>query len=62
VALLIAASIVVARHMKDTEELYEFRQTPGTVALIASAIRWARQSHRSDRSRHCRRLGTSLPS
>jgi len=41
--LAIVAGILVARHIKDTEELHEFRQTPRTVALIASAIRWARQ-------------------
>ena len=38
--LLIAASILVARHLKDPEDL-DFKPSPGTEALIANAVRLA---------------------
>jgi hypothetical protein len=39
--LLIAASILVARHLKNPEDLHDSRPSPRTESLIASAIHWA---------------------
>jgi hypothetical protein len=36
--LLIAASILVARHLKHENELFGYRPSPRTESLIASAI------------------------
>jgi hypothetical protein len=39
--LLIAASILVARHLKNPEDLNDSRPSPRTVSLISSAVAWA---------------------
>ena len=39
--LAIVAGILVARHMKDPEDLHESRPSPRTESLIASAVQWA---------------------
>jgi len=37
----IIAGILVARHLKTVEDLYETRPTPRTENLAASAVQWA---------------------
>jgi hypothetical protein len=37
----IIAGILVARHLKTTEDLSETRPTPRTENLVASAVQWA---------------------
>jgi hypothetical protein len=39
--LLIAASILVARHLKNPEDLSDNRPSPRTVSLISRAAAWA---------------------
>jgi hypothetical protein len=39
--VLIAAAILVARHLKNAEDLHDYRRSPRTEALIANAIRLA---------------------
>jgi hypothetical protein len=39
--ILIAASILIARHLKNPEDLHDSRPSPRTESLIASAIQWA---------------------
>ena len=37
----IVAAILVARHLKNPEDLHESRPSPRTESLIASAVQWA---------------------
>ena len=37
----IIAGILVARHLKSTEDLQDSRPSPRTESLIASAVQWA---------------------
>jgi hypothetical protein len=37
----IIAGILVARHLKSTEDLHDSRPNPRTESLIASAVQWA---------------------
>jgi hypothetical protein len=39
--LVIAASILVARHLKHPEDLHDSRPSPRTESLVASAVQWA---------------------
>jgi len=39
--LAIVAGILVARHLKTTEDLSDSRPSPRTESLIASAVQWA---------------------
>jgi len=39
--ILIAAAILVARHLRNENELFGYRPSPRTESLIASAIRIA---------------------
>jgi hypothetical protein len=39
--LAIIAGILVARHLKSTEDLHDSRPSPRTESLIASAVQWA---------------------
>jgi hypothetical protein len=39
--LAIVAGILVARHLKTTEDLHDSRRSPRTELLIASAVQWA---------------------
>lgn len=38
--LAIVAGILVARHLKNTEDLYDSRPSPRTESLIGSAVQW----------------------
>ena len=37
----IMASILVARHLKTTEDLHDSRASPRTESLVGSAVQWA---------------------
>ena len=37
----IIAGILVARHLKNTDDLFDSRPSPRTEALVASAVQWA---------------------
>jgi hypothetical protein len=37
----IIAGILVARHLKTTEDLFDCRPSPRTESLVASAVQWA---------------------
>jgi len=39
--LAIVAGILVARHLKTTDDLFDSRPSPRTESLVASAIQWA---------------------
>jgi hypothetical protein len=39
--LAIVTGILVARHLKNTEDLHDSRPSPRTESLIASAVQWA---------------------
>lgn len=39
--LAIVAGILVARHLKNTEDLRDSRPSPRTESLIGSAVQWA---------------------
>ena len=39
--LAIVAGILVARHLKNPEDLHDSRPSPRTESLIASAVQWA---------------------
>jgi hypothetical protein len=39
----IIAGILIARHLKTTEDLSDSRPTPRTENLVASAVQWARR-------------------
>ena len=39
--LAIVAGILVARHLKNPEDLHESRPSPRTESFIASAVQWA---------------------
>jgi len=36
-----SAGILVARHLKSTEDLFDSRPSPRTESLVASAVQWA---------------------
>jgi hypothetical protein len=40
-ALGIIAGILVARHLRTTEDLFDNRPSPHTESLVASAVQWA---------------------
>ncbi len=39
--LAIVAGILVARHLKTTEDLFDSKPSPRTESLVASAVQWA---------------------
>jgi len=39
--LAIVAGILVARHLKTTEDLFDTKPSPRTESLVASAVQWA---------------------
>jgi hypothetical protein len=39
--LAIVAGILVARHLKSTEDLFDHRASPRTEAMVAAAVQWA---------------------
>jgi hypothetical protein len=38
---IIAGMILVARHLKTTEDLFDNRSSPRTEAMVAAAVQWA---------------------
>jgi hypothetical protein len=45
----IVAGILVARHLKNTEDLHDSRPSPRTESLIASAVQWGRSNYEKGR-------------
>ena len=39
--MAIVAGILVARHLKTTDDLFENRPSPRTQSLVSSAVAWA---------------------
>ena len=39
--LAIVAGILVARHLKTTDDLFDSRPSPRTESLVAAAVQWA---------------------
>jgi len=39
--LAIVAGILVARHLKTTDDLFDSRSSPRTESLVAAAVKWA---------------------
>ena len=39
--LAIVAGILVARHLKTTDDLFDTRPSPRTEAMVGSAVQWA---------------------
>jgi hypothetical protein len=39
--LAIVAGILVARHLKSADDLYDCKSNPRTESLVASAVQWA---------------------
>jgi hypothetical protein len=39
--LAIVAGILVGRHLKSTEDLFDNRVSPRTEAMVAAAVQWA---------------------
>jgi hypothetical protein len=39
--LAIVAGILVARHLKTTEDLFDSKPSPRTESLVAAAVQWA---------------------
>ena len=39
--LAIVAGILVARHLKTTEDLFDSKPSPRTESMVASAVQWA---------------------
>jgi hypothetical protein len=39
--LAIVAGILVARHLKTTDDLFDSKSSPRTESLVASAVQWA---------------------
>ncbi len=39
--LAILAEILVARHLKTTDDLFDSRSSPRTESLVAAAVQWA---------------------
>jgi hypothetical protein len=39
--LAIVAGILVARHLKTTDDLFDSRSSPRTESLVAAAVHWA---------------------
>ena len=39
--LAIVAGILVAQHLKSTEDLFDNRASPRTEAMVAAAVQWA---------------------
>lgn len=41
----IIAGILVGRHLKTTDDLFDNRSSPRTESLVAAAVRWAEKDH-----------------
>ncbi len=39
--LAIVAGILVARHLKTTDDLFDHKPSPRTESLVAAAVQWA---------------------
>ena len=42
--LAIVTGILVARHLKTTEDLFDSRPSPRTESMVAAAVQWAERS------------------
>ncbi len=42
--LAIVAGILVARHLKTTDDLFDCRSSPRTESLVAAAVQWTAQT------------------
>jgi len=40
-ALAIVTGILVARHLKNTDDLFDSKSSPRTESLVAAAVQWA---------------------
>jgi hypothetical protein len=41
--LAIVAGILVARHLKTTEDLFDTRDNPRTRSMVTAAVQWAKR-------------------
>ena len=41
--LAIVARILVARHLKTTEDLFDTRDSPRTRSMVIAAVQWAKR-------------------
>jgi hypothetical protein len=41
--LAIVAGILVARHLKTTEDLFDTRDSPRTRSMVIAAVQWAKR-------------------
>jgi hypothetical protein len=41
----IIAGILVARHLKTTDHLFDTRDSPRTTSMVAAAVQWAEKDH-----------------
>jgi hypothetical protein len=55
-AIGIIAGILVARHLKTTEDLFDTRSSPKTDGMISAAVQWAERIMRKVESRDGRRV------
>jgi hypothetical protein len=39
--LAIVAGILVARHLRTTDDLFDTRESPRTASMVAAAVQWA---------------------
>jgi hypothetical protein len=44
----IIAGILVARHLKTTEDLFDTRDSPRTRSMVAAAVQWAKRIAEGD--------------
>jgi hypothetical protein len=51
--LAIVAGILVARHLKTTEDLFDTKPSPRTESLVGAAVQWA--------ERIMRKIDTTFP-
>lgn len=46
--LAIVAGILVARHLKTTDDLFDCRSSPEDDSMLAAAVQWAERDHAED--------------
>jgi hypothetical protein len=46
--LAIVAGILVARHLKTTDDLFDCRSSPRTESLVAAAVQWGGADYAED--------------
>ena len=57
--LAIVAGILVARHLKTTDDLFDSRSSPRTESLVAAAVQWAERIMRKIDSVYSRPVGNA---